>query len=1730
MRSHNEANAWEKFRLMMWKNFLLQWRHPIQTAAELLVPVAFMAVVLLIRWQIEPRTIDVSQYPAGDPLNLNDSDTFLVLNEMDLERMSIAYSPKSEVLEDVVRKSVTKLLLENAEQLISFITTNPGDWNLPDIDWSAIDWAGTGLPPQVSEFLGSLVTIQAYSNSDELRGIYAEEEDIRRVIAAVQFDDELLGATILPNKISYALRFPERPRLNSFFLIGSRVWRTESVFPTFEVAGPRQRSSPSGGDDPGYFIEMFIQLQHVISTELISKVTGQDLSGFRVGFQRFPHPAFHEDFAIDIMQLLLPMFIMLTFSYTAINTTGAITGEKEMQLKETLKIMGVPTWIHWLSWFLKQFLFLLIASVLVVIIMKVNWFTNEEGFSDYAIFTHTHWTIILFLMALYCACTIFFCFMISGFFSKGSTAALFTGVIWFLTYIPATMVTVDDNSVGVLMTLSLSINTAMAYGFNLLMTAESLDGLSWGEFMTSHSDDSRLLFGHVVIMLVVDCVLYMLVALYLEQVLPGPFGTPKPWYFFVQKNFWCYNKVSQGEISIGTLEGSRVVMEQDPTTLNIGVKIKNLCKHYGLNTAVNNLSLNIYEDQITVLLGHNGAGKSTTISMLTGNIPISSGSIELAGYDVTHQTSEARRHLGLCPQHDVLFDELTVREHLEFFSSLKGSKGKELKWEVDMLIEKLELQEKRNYRAKGLSGGQKRRLCVGIALSGDARVVMLDEPTSGMDPSSRRALWDLLQKERHGRSMILTTHFMDEADILGDRVAIMAHGQLQCVGSPYFLKQHYGVGYTLVVVKDEGFDMVACTDILSKYIPAIAVKEDRGTELTYSLQSDLSHRFEDMLNDLERNVHVIKFKNYGLDPTTLEDVFLSVGSLTVSTGLDSDATSTATELSDFGRRQEHDIPFIERLDGADDKLTGIRLLWQHMRAIWIKLWLVKIRSWGLLLLQVLVPILQINLLLGMVEIVTSSSSNIHSRWLTLAEGYSNTESLLSFNGSEETSLGALAKAAYEYMVNNSGIDTMQVTVVDQPVDQYYLERASDYSEMSHMRHSVLTGATFSDDSVTAWFSNFAYHDFPTSMAAVHNALLKAYDAAAEINVYNHPLTATYRDQSEIQSMVSFIANQLSSSIGNSLGVASAVFVMFYIRERTSRAKLLQRAAGIQPITMWGAAALFDWLWLMIISISIVISCAAFGVIGMSTFAELGRMYFCIMVYGAAMLPLHYLASYLFQLPAVGFVVMYFASVIFGMTGPQIIEALEMAGNTTARVGEILGSILQFFPLYSLVAAIRSLNHIGLTEHSCLMACDYSPSLVNITECSMEVLCQNEFTHCCVRENPYFDWEEPGILRYLVAMIISFFVFWGILLTAEYRLIQKVFTRTRQPPMLDESTLDRDVLEEARSVRRADDNSHNLVARDISKYYGKHLAVNQVSFSVGDSECFGLLGVNGAGKTTTFKMLMGDESMSSGDAFVSGNSVKKNITQVHKNIGYCPQFDAVFPELTGRETLRVFALLRGLHEENIPTTTELLAHKLGFTQHLEKKVREYSGGNKRKLSTAVALLGRTKLVFVDEPTTGVDPAAKRQVWRAIQGAQRAGRGVVLTSHSMEECEALCTRLTIMVNGQFRCIGSPQHLKNKFSEGFTLTIKIKTNEASSPEATKRATEALKNYVNNNFDSPKLMEEYQGLLTYYLPDRSIAWSRLFGIMERAKRDQAVEDYSISQTTLEQIFLQFTKYSQQR
>eukprot|EP01015_Nassula_variabilis_P003440 TRINITY_DN1225_c0_g2_i3.p3 TRINITY_DN1225_c0_g2~~TRINITY_DN1225_c0_g2_i3.p3 ORF type:complete len:224 (-),score=47.65 TRINITY_DN1225_c0_g2_i3:34-672(-) len=200
------------------------------------------------------------------------------------------------------------------------------------------------------------------------------------------------------------------------------------------------------------------------------------------------------------------------------------------------------------------------------------------------------------------------------------------------------------------------------------------------------------------------------------------------------------------------------------------------------------------------LLGPNGAGKTTLISIITGLFSQDQGDVWIGGYDVKDNSDQVHRIIGVCPQFDLLWPDLTVEEHLLFYSRVKCVRPAEEELIVEKAMAELFLTKFRNFKMNELSGGMKRRLSVAISLVGNPRVVFLDEPTTGLDPENRRQLWDILVANRGKRAILLTTHSMEEADVLCNRIGIIADGVLRCVAPQVRLKSLYGGGYHLSLI------------------------------------------------------------------------------------------------------------------------------------------------------------------------------------------------------------------------------------------------------------------------------------------------------------------------------------------------------------------------------------------------------------------------------------------------------------------------------------------------------------------------------------------------------------------------------------------------------------------------------------------------------------------------------------------------------------------------------------------------------------------------------------------------------------------------------------------------------------------------------------------------------------------------------------------------------------------
>jgi ABC-2 type transport system ATP-binding protein len=299
---------------------------------------------------------------------------------------------------------------------------------------------------------------------------------------------------------------------------------------------------------------------------------------------------------------------------------------------------------------------------------------------------------------------------------------------------------------------------------------------------------------------------------------------------------------------------------------SIALQIQNLTKQYGNLMAVNNISFDIFKNEIFGLLGPNGAGKTTTINMICGLLPISGGSITFSKYD----GKDHKSLLGYCPQENIYYPKLTCIEQLKFIGQIYEVPSKELKNRIKELLDILGLKDKANDLAVNLSGGMKRRLNICLALIHNPRILILDEPEAGLDPQSRILVRDFIKALSKEKTIILTTHNMDEADRLADRIAIIDHGRLLLTDTPQNLKRTIGEGDILEIVFEKISENVI--NIFVEKVAKICLNVKTNVNSVLIKHSNIIEHLATIKNIAETNGLIIS--EIKLRENTLEDVFI----------------------------------------------------------------------------------------------------------------------------------------------------------------------------------------------------------------------------------------------------------------------------------------------------------------------------------------------------------------------------------------------------------------------------------------------------------------------------------------------------------------------------------------------------------------------------------------------------------------------------------------------------------------------------------------------------------------------------------------------------------------------------------------------------------------------------------------------------------------------------------------
>jgi ATP-binding cassette subfamily A (ABC1) protein 3 len=575
----------------------------------------------------------------------------------------------------------------------------------------------------------------------------------------------------------------------------------------------------------------------------------------------------------------------------------------------------------------------------------------------------------------------------------------------------------------------------------------------------------------------------------------------------------------------------------------------------------------------------------------------------------------------------------------------------------------------------------------------------------------------------------------------------------------------------------------------------------------------------------------------------------------------------------------------------------------------------------------------------------------------------------------------------------------------------------------------------------AWHNTTWKHGVPTAINLMNSAAYASSmgDATASITTRTHPLPYTLRQNNLISAFFTF-----SSAIIIVMAFAffPASVAIFVTKEREVSAKHQQLISGVSIPAYWLSNYAFDLITYVVPSAVVIGLTKAFAISEFTSadYNRINAFTLLFVFYGTCVTPFTYVLSFLFKSHSTAQNV----SLIIGIISLVImIAALIMSQvESTCRADVYLRFIWRFLPGFSLGNGLLSLSFLSqlpLIDSTCdLFAGIYRP---------------------ISSYQPYdaFHVNATGYNIIYLAVLSPVYLLLAILIDLalahpRFRLLFSGKTlNVVDIPEVEDEDVERERERVAAQVPGAAGGGVIDVVqlRSLRKVFGAKTAVRNLSFGMPVGEVFGFLGINGAGKTTTLQMLSGDVLPTAGTALLGGYDIIRQQPDVRRLLGYCPQWDALIENMTAREHLELYARIKGVPELALPATVKASLEAMDLTQFANKLAQRLSGGNKRKLSVAIALIGSPPILFLDEPSTGMDPVAKRFMWSVIARVAKAA-SIVLTTHSMEEVEALCTRIGIMVGGRLRCLGSSQHLKNRHGQGFVTELRLLAPTADAVEA--------------------------------------------------------------------------------
>ncbi|XP_077316739.1 cholesterol transporter ABCA5-like isoform X3 [Lithobates pipiens] len=1377
-----------------------------------------------------------------------------------------------------------------------------------------------------------------------------------------------------------------------------------------------------------YWKAGFIYLQASIDSAIVEKNTKQSLWDGLAATEvvKMKSLDYTERTVLHMGTIIFDLsmcFVSLSYLMTL-----QITRERR-KTRELMRMMGLKDLAFWLSWGL-----LYIASAIIIATFMALVATTY-------VFVQSSFGVFFLLFSLYGVATVCFNCLLSALFRKHRLAAILG---FFITlFLSALGLLPLMNAIPKSLEVFLSIFHPFSFAVGMVESIHMENDLQGAFFSDIGGDSSHILSSAIYLML--DSVLYIILTLYFDKIIPDKHGVRHEPLFCLKLSFWSKKKkmtpvpLGEGE---SLEEDSGDYVEKVPIEFfgKEAIRISNVKKMYSgkdkTTEALRGLNLDIYEGQITALLGHSGAGKTTLLNILSGMCGATGGSANIYGHPLSDLSlrQEIQRKIGFCPQIDINFELLTVKENLEVFAQIKGVPRSKVKSEVEKVLCDLDIENIQDLRANKLSGGQRRKLTLAIALLGDPEILLLDEPTAGLDPFSRHRVWSVLKERKDGRVTLFSTQFMDEADILADRKAVLSNGRLKCVGSSFFLKRKWGIGYHLRMQVTPSCDTEAITSLIKQHISGAKLSRQNVEDLTFTLPFLNMDAFPALFSDLEGHVGR-DIVSYGVSITTLDDVFLKLeGEAEIEKGDYGVFAQEQNEEEDhFSSEPEDSILLMS--DSGTPTISGLALWRQQVLAVarirYLKLIhdIKGFRSIFLLLVLFIFPLVTNTILMNSFHSINT--------WELTPQLYFRRPGDLSHRYYSNLLLVNTTGLPIENLVHGITAQDIAVDVVDGPYD----ENTTAYNGAIE-----ITRGNKTDYGYRIIGNPRALNIFPVLVNIISNAFMRIYNSTERIRVWNNPILREFGDRG------SFLMFYMGLVFMNLASGLAPHFAMTSMQDMKIRARSQLCISGLFPSAYWFGQALVDvaLYWLLLFLMVAILFAFSYSI--HLSFLEAVQLIVEILGYG--------MATVLY---------VYSITLSFHVFGKRKIHHDRWSF---------------FFILSSLIPLIYIEFQVSLIWAQLL----YFIYLILVPPSNLMV-----FLFDLVRFHDSYYTDIPSVYGLLVIPYAQIIALWGLLWFLErrigtrslkqdpvFRFAKREHPFFENPEQLDNA--DEDVLAEKERVNTMkttdqEEERPTILVDSLRKEFKeksgvcgrfrkkkKRTAIRNTSFCVKKGEVLGLLGPNGAGKTTSVLILAGEMKPSAGQV-VLGNAGGPPRTEDSAALGFCPQHNPLWPNLTVKEHLEIYAAVKGMNKEDTNRVIKRVSEALEMKDHLDKPARKLSAGVSRKVCFAISMLGNPTIVLLDEPSTGLDPKGQQRLWRAIRAAfKNRERGAILTTHYMEEAEAVCDRVAIMVSGKLR--------------------------------------------------------FSSLLVYKIPmDNVQSLSQAFLHLENAKQTYSIEEYSFSQSTLEQV-----------